>query len=139
MKARPGGRGVLARLARVPVTRFGSLAMRQLPLPRKKFGVSVLHESLPARSRIQSIVHDRTEEFVFVLRGRALARLGTGTFSLRQGDCLHIAAGVSHAFETQAEGVVALSFFSPALDPKRPDARLADGKDGASRKTTARR
>ena len=106
---------------------FGSLVMRPLPLAADKFGVSLIHERLRPRAVTPSIYHRLTHEAIFVIKGRATMRLDGKRVSVKAGDTLLIPPGMEHAIVTGREGVEALSLFSPAMDPRRPDVHPAQG------------
>lgn len=122
-------------LSSIAESRFGNLAFRDIPLPKRRFGASVIHVARPPRSKTGSIVHDRTEEFIFVLRGSAVAELQGRRRVLREKDSLYIPAGVWHGFESLGRGVEILCVFSPSLDLKHPDVRHNGGKNNDEAKT----
>ena len=105
----------------------GGLTLRFLPVPRKPYGVSLLHEALPPFSATPALYHRLTSELVFVLKGSATAYLNGRRVRLRAGDVFEIPAGMQHQFVTGQSAIEALSLFSPPLDHKRPDAH--PGKD----------
>lgn len=126
MRAKTKKNKTLFKLADIPTGRFKDLRMKFLPLPEKGFGVTWLHENLPPFSDVPEIRHKKTNEAVFVTRGCAWAYLDGKKRKLRKGDFLLIRAGVAHRFKTAAQGVQALSLFSPAMDPEKPDVHPAE-------------
>jgi mannose-6-phosphate isomerase-like protein (cupin superfamily) len=110
----------------------GGLVLRFLPVPRKPYGVSLLHEVLPPFSATPALYHRATAEFVYVLKGSAKAYLDGSLVHLKSGDMFEIPAGMEHQFMTKNSRAEVLSVFSPPLDPKKPDVHPGrDARTGA--------
>ena len=105
----------------------GGLTLRFLPVPRKPYKISLLHEVLPPFSATPALYHRSTSEFVFVLKGSATAYLGGRRLSMKAGTMFEIPPGTLHQFLTHRSGAEVLSIFSPLLDRKKPD--VHPGKD----------
>ena len=116
---------LLVNLAQVKKRNFEGVALRFLPLSAREFGVTVLHESLPAYCDTPPNLHKHTWEYVFVLSGRATAYLDERSFPIKKGDMFPIPAGVYHRFKSGKSKLTALSVFSPAINFKNPDVHLA--------------
>ena len=103
---------------------FEGVALRFLPLSARKFGFTVLHESVPAFTDTPPNLHKHTWEFVFVLAGRADAYLDSRHYSLKKGDMFSIPAGVYHRFKTGKSSLAAISVFSPPINFRKPDVHV---------------
>ncbi|MBI3507557.1 MAG: cupin domain-containing protein [Proteobacteria bacterium] len=120
--------GVAVNARDLPAQRFGPLELRELPFSAEAFGVSLLHERLPARSKTPLLHHAATEEAVYVLKGRGFILLDGRKIPVRAGDTLHIPRGSIHGVMTADSAVEALSVFSPAMDPKKPDVHIEEDR-----------
>ena len=103
--------------------RWGPLMTRDVGAARQ-FNISMLHESLPPRSSAPDVVHLKTKELVYVIDGGITAFLNGRKFLFKKGDYFVVPAGMSHRFETETEGVEALSIFLPPLGRVNFDARI---------------
>lgn len=88
------------------------------------FNISVFHESMPRGSEVPEMVHSRTNEFVYVIRGEVAGFLSGKEILLRKGDFMMIPAGTPHRLQTGGRGMEAVSIFSPPIDPANPDATV---------------
>lgn len=79
---------------------------------------------LPPRRRVPSIRHERTHEWIYVVRGSGTAKLGRSVVRLNVGDYLYLPPKVWHSFSSGARGLAALSIYNPAFHWKRPDVRV---------------
>lgn len=91
--------------------------------------VSLVHESITSNKQVPFVVHHRTDEFIYVLEGRAVMFMGRRKFTIRKGDCISIPKGIRHAFKTAGSKMEALSIFSPPMTFKEPDAEITRSKD----------
>lgn len=126
-------------LSQVKKRNFEGVVLRFLPLSVRNFGVTVLHETLPAHSDTPPNLHKHTWEFVFVLSGRATAYLDKRRFPIKKGDMFTIPAGVYHRFKSGTSELTALSVFSPAINFKNPDVHLAPNTTAGKRSRLAQR
>ena len=90
----------------------------------KQFNVSFFHESMSCGSELPDMVHYRTNELVYVIRGAVVVFLDSRRVPLKKGSCLFIPAGTAHRLKTGKQGMEAVSIFSPPIDPANPDATL---------------
>ena len=105
----------MTRLERLPATAFGTLVTRALGGGPSLGGVSILHESLPARTTLPTVTHRRTTEWVYCTKGKMTAYLGGKRHALREGAVVLIPPGVPHKFVTAGASCSAISIFHPAL------------------------
>lgn len=106
-----------------PVKKIGDLRMRVITAaPPMDF--TFLHEALPSGGVAPYVVHSRTTEFVFMVKGAIWGLLDGQKIKLVTGDYLFIPAGVEHKFEAGVSGGEAISIFSPPMDPDKPDAKI---------------
>lgn len=119
-------------IAALAVRRLGGLEMRVVDAARP-FNVTFLHEALPPRAAAPYVVHSRTMELVYVTKGRMTGLLDGRKIALEEGDYLFIPPGTEHRFSTAGSGVVAVSIFSPPLDPDSPDAKIVFKKKRTGR------
>ncbi|MGL6291220.1 MAG: cupin domain-containing protein [Silanimonas sp.] len=66
-------------------------------------GLSVIEERVPPGGSEVSHVHDRAEQFFYILSGQAAMVLDTGTVKLAAGQGLHVPAGMVHRFTNPGE------------------------------------
>ena len=103
--------------------KIGDLHMRVVKTdPPVNF--TFLHEALPPGGAAPSVVHSRTTELVFMVKGTIWGSLAGKKIELGEGDYLLIPAGVEHKFEAGASGGEAVSIFSPPMDLDKPDAKI---------------
>jgi uncharacterized cupin superfamily protein len=107
-----GDAGQVLHLEDSPVTHFQhdldarvQRRMRDLHEPTGLVRQSVRWAQVPAGGRSTVLhTHDRTDEWVFVLAGRGVARIGSETCAIGVGDFLgHPAGGPPHAMEAMEE------------------------------------
>jgi mannose-6-phosphate isomerase-like protein (cupin superfamily) len=79
-----------------------------LRVPAMSVGVYLLS----AGSKDEQTPH-REDEMYFVVRGRAGLRIGSSTREIAPGDCIFVAAGVSHRFEDISDDLELLVVFAP--------------------------
>jgi mannose-6-phosphate isomerase-like protein (cupin superfamily) len=80
-----------------------------LRVPALSVGVYLLS----AGSEDDQTPHDE-DEIYYVVRGRAVLRVGSSTRAVAPGDCIFVAAGDVHRFEDISEDVELLVMFAPA-------------------------
>lgn len=102
---------------------WGPLTTRDVGAARQ-FGVSMLHEMLLPRSSAPDVVHARTKELVYMIRGGITAFLDGKKFLFKKGDYFVIPAGTHHRFLTGAGGAEAFSIFLPPLARGKFDAKI---------------
>lgn len=66
-------------------------------------GLSVIEERVPPGGSEVRHVHDRAEQFFYILSGQAAMVFDTGTVDLAAGQGLHVPAGVAHRFTNPGE------------------------------------
>lgn len=103
--------------------KIGDLRMRVVKTAHP-VNFTFLHETLPPGGAAPYVVHSRTAELVFMVKGTIWGELGGQKIKLREGDYLFIPAGVEHKFEAGVSGGEAVSVFSPRMDPDKPDAKI---------------
>jgi mannose-6-phosphate isomerase-like protein (cupin superfamily) len=81
--------------------------------PLRVPGMSVGVYLLSAGSRDEQTPHDE-DEIYYVVRGRALFRIGSTTRPVAPGDCIFVAAGDAHRFEDISDDLELLVVFAPA-------------------------
>jgi mannose-6-phosphate isomerase-like protein (cupin superfamily) len=79
-----------------------------LRVPAMSVGVYLLS----AGSKDDQTPH-REDEMYFVVRGRAVLRIGSSTRDVAAGDCIFVAAGVPHRFEDISDDLALLVVFAP--------------------------
>ncbi|MFA6434166.1 MAG: cupin domain-containing protein [Elusimicrobiales bacterium] len=89
-----------------------------------KLHLSFLHETLPRFSVAPAVVHSKTEELIYITNGRVTAFMNDKKISLKKGEYLVIPAGTTHQFETENDGMEAVSVLVPPIDPANPDATV---------------
>jgi len=102
---------------------WGPLTTRDVGAARQ-FKISMLHEMLLPRSSAPDVVHARTKELVYLIRGRITAFLDGSKFLFKKGDYFVIPAGTHHRFLTGAGGAEAFSIFLPPLGRRKFDAKI---------------
>lgn len=80
-----------------------------LRVPAMSVGVYLL----AAGGKDEQTPHDE-DEIYYVVRGRAVLRIGSSTRPVAPGDCLFVAAGETHRFEDITEDLELLVVFAPA-------------------------
>jgi len=110
-------------LAGIAAKRWGKLTTRDIAAARR-FGISILHETLPPGGSAPEVIHLRTEELIYIIRGGMTAFLDGRKFSFKKGDFFLVPARMKHRFIAAGGGVEALSVFMPPLDDAEPDARM---------------
>lgn len=102
-------------------------AMRENPLaPDQNICVSLLSKTEQASVHLVQVrvaekphVHQTHDLTVFVVRGYGDMTMGTETRKVREGDVIHIPAGVRHYFTNRSESPsAAVVVFSPPFDGK---------------------
>ena len=68
---------------------------------------------LSAGSKDEQTPH-REDEIYYVVRGRAVLRIGSSTRAVAPGDCIFVAAGDTHRFEDISDDLELLVVFAPA-------------------------
>lgn len=95
--------------------KFSSLSIRFLNM-LEGWPVSIAHENIPRNGKdLPFVIHERTNEFIYILSGGGEAWAGNKSFEVAAGDCLLIPAGVRHRFVTGKKPIAALSVFSPPM------------------------
>lgn len=120
------------RIEDIGVKHLGPLSLRGIRAA-EQFNVSILHEFQPRYSKAPDVLHSRTKELIYVIRGRMSGFLDDRKVTLEEGDYLYIPAGTNHRFETGNKSVEALSIFSPPIDMSNPDARIVFQRKGKKR------
>lgn len=80
-----------------------------LRVPAMSVGVYLLC----AGSEDEQTPHDE-DEIYYVVRGRAVLRIGSSTRAVAPGDCIFVAAGQTHRFEDISDDLELLVVFAPA-------------------------
>ena len=80
-----------------------------LRVPAMSVGVYLLS----AGSKDDQTPHHEDEVY-YVVRGRAVLRIGSSTRAVGPGDCIFVAAGDTHRFEDIREDLELLVVFAPA-------------------------
>jgi len=80
-----------------------------LRVPAMSAGVYVL----AAGSNDDQTPHQE-DEIYYVVRGRAVLRIGSSTRAVGPGDCIFVAAGDTHRFEDITDDLELLVVFAPA-------------------------
>lgn len=111
---------------------FDKLSIKFLKM-FKGWPVSIVHENIPKNADVPFVLHRKTEEFVYIIEGKAKAFLGNRNFDVRSGDYLLIPPGVKHRFVTGQKPLVALSVFCPPMPYNKLDAIMC--KDIKRKKT----
>lgn len=118
MKGRRFLKGIVTHLDKVPPARFSALLFRDL-FPSPLAGrASVVHESLAASAKLPAVLHRRTDELVFCIRGKAAVILDGRRYTLRPGSLVWIPRNSAHRFISKSRSSQSLSVFFPALDFK---------------------
>ena len=94
--------------------------------PEEKWKTSKLFENddstvtlLQINSSLLPHYHKNSSETLYIIFGRGMLRVGDDTMEIVQGDCVHIPKKMEHYFRNIGSAtVVALSIFTPVLDPK---------------------
>ena len=79
---------------------------------------------LPANKKLSSIRHTRTHEWIYVVKGSALAILDNKRITLKPGDYLYLPPRVWHSFRSRSEGLLALSLYLPGFNWQKPDVQI---------------
>lgn len=87
----------------------------------EKFSISAVKCFLSPHSSSFGVVHNKTEEIFYIIRGKGIINIESREFVVESGDYLHIDAGTNHRFETKDDSIEFLAFLSPALDSENPD------------------
>jgi mannose-6-phosphate isomerase-like protein (cupin superfamily) len=80
-----------------------------LRMPAMSVGVYLLS----ADSTDDQTPHDE-DEIYYVVRGRAVLRIGSSSRAVAPGDCIFVAAGAIHRFEDISDDLELLVVFAPA-------------------------
>ncbi|MFZ2961158.1 MAG: cupin domain-containing protein [Candidatus Ozemobacteraceae bacterium] len=100
------------------------LEIREL-LGDKELDVTITHEILPPNTKHVEVFHERTCEFVYIIKGRATGKIDGQDVELNSGDFFFLPPRTAHKFETFEEGVEVISFFRPFVNMEKPDAIIA--------------
>jgi mannose-6-phosphate isomerase-like protein (cupin superfamily) len=87
----------------------GEIWTEPLRVPAMSVGVYVL----VAGSNDEQTPHEE-DEIYYVVRGRAVLRVGSSTRPVGPGDCIFVAAGETHKFEEITDDLELLVVFAPA-------------------------
>jgi mannose-6-phosphate isomerase-like protein (cupin superfamily) len=79
---------------------------------------------LPRNRRVPAVRHEKTHEWIYVVRGSGSARLDRRSVPLKAGDYLYLPPKVWHSFSSGRTGLSAVSVYGPAFHWKRPDVRV---------------
>ena len=103
--------------------RLGPLVFRVLsePIPALARRATLIRLRQPPRAREEPVVHRKTHEFIYYLKGGATGIVGGKRIRLSEGDVLHIPPGVWHQFLAGPSGVEAVCLFMPPMDLRAPD------------------
>ena len=97
--------------------------------------VSLVYEYMPPHTKLPPVLHRRTDEMVYCLRGMFTACIGNKIYHLNPGNVVWIPKKTRHSFATGSNDVESLSLFIPAIHfDKNPDIFLMhtpNGKKGA--------
>ena len=95
--------------------RFARVMLRPIvPVPRGS-NISIIHDHLPKNSELPAVMHRKTTELVFCLKGRLVVVLGRRRRRLKPGDIVWIPPGTWHRFISGRSAVDCLSIFCPPL------------------------
>jgi len=101
---------------------FAKLLLTPIPLTIPFADVSVVHEHLPPKSELPSVMHNVTSELVYCLSGTLFLTMGKKRYTLKKGSVVTIPPKTWHAFITKKTQSEALSIFYPALSwDDKPD------------------
>ena len=101
----------------------------------KGWPVSIVYEQFPQNcGDIPSIMHKKTDEFVYIISGSANVYLNSASYKVRTGDYMVIPHGVVHRFVTGNKPMVALSVFSPPMNLSKLDVKIVFNKKSAKPK-----
>jgi quercetin dioxygenase-like cupin family protein len=73
-------------------------------------------------------LHEKHDEFLYILEGEGWAYIGGNRFEVKRGDLVYCPAGVEHGFFMPVKGV-RLSIYGPSFDREHPDRIVPSGKD----------
>jgi uncharacterized cupin superfamily protein len=103
----------------------------------KNFGVN-LTQLLPGAVSALMHCHSRQDEFVYVLEGECIARLGDAEYRLRPGDCFGFPAGTGLAHQLVNRGDATVSYLeigdrtpNESVEYPHDDLAFAPAADGA--------
>lgn len=96
--------------------------------------VSIVNETMPPNTAVPSVCHKKTDEFVYILSGKAVVRLDGNESCVTKGSYLVIPRGTRHSFRTQRTKMEAISIFSPPMDINKPDAEIILEENAAWRR-----
>ncbi|MBI2071212.1 MAG: cupin domain-containing protein [Elusimicrobia bacterium] len=105
--------------------RFGALTVFPL-IPAAVRTFSALRLTMKPGAQTPSIYHRKTNEFFFILRGSAKARINGRSVRFKKGDFAFLPAKTRHQFEAGPAGVEVLDIFIPRLDLDNPDIRTVE-------------
>ncbi len=110
-------------IGKIPPRDFGSLRLRRLNANRSSQLLSLMQVSLGPGKSHEKVCHKWTHEWIYLLKGSAVAHLGkhSSKLLLKPGSTLYVPPGIWHSFKANKNGVEALSIFFPPLDRKKPD------------------
>jgi len=97
--------------------------------------VSIVKETMPPNTDVPPVCHQKTDEFVYILGGKAVVSLAGFEAYVTKGSYLIIPRGTEHSFRTQRDNLEALSVFSPPMDKDKPDAKIALKKNTVGTRT----
>jgi mannose-6-phosphate isomerase-like protein (cupin superfamily) len=96
--------------------------------------VSIVNETMPPDTDVPPVCHQKTDEFVYILSGKAVVCLDGRESCVEKGSYLVIPRGTKHSFRTQRTKMEAISVFSPPMDKDKPDAKIIIKKNTAGRR-----
>lgn len=96
--------------------------LRLYPLsPQGSGPFSALKITIEPHSHFPAIIHAKTYEFFYVLKGSGYGRVGRKQVRFAKGDHVFMKPGTAHDFHTGKTRMEALVIFSPYFDPTKPD------------------
>ena len=90
-------------------------------VPGFRKNITVVHVGQPPRSVEGPVMHKRSDEVVYVLRGAGVGYIGRKKRAMRRGETLHVPAGVWHRFCAGPRGLEVICLFSPRFNVRSPD------------------
>ena len=114
--------------------RFGAFKIKFMKIWANS-PVAIVNETMPPNTDVPPVCHRKTDEFVYILGGKAVVRLDGLESYVTKGSYLIIPRGTEHSFRTQRAKLEALSIFSPPMDKDKPDAKIIPKKNTAGTRT----
>jgi len=100
------------------------LEIREL-MSGKNSNLAIYHNTMRANVKHVEVVHDKADEFVYILKGTAGGTINSKKIKLKEGDFLFMPAGTRHKFETDGNDVEVISVFHAGFGSGSIDSRLA--------------